>query len=151
MDEERQITRQTDDSHENGDLDEEGLLSDDLEIPEQEERVIRQAIGMFMGFARPASNPLLSRFTSEHITQILNARENNSLRSHERGESEARRAHSAGNSERWLAAWFGTLILAAAVGLIIFFGIRETYEVVTAIIGGLLGFAGGFGVGRMRR
>ena len=97
-------------------------------------------MGLVMGVAGPAGNPLLRRFTSDHITLWLNNREN-----------DARRSHSAANFERWMALWFGTLILATAVGLIVLFGIRETYEVVTAIIGGLLGFAGGFGVGRMRR
>ena len=95
---------------------------------------------MFMGISRPPSDPIRRRITSEHITQIL-----------ENQERSGQRNHSSENSDRWLFVWFGTLILAAAVGLIVFFGIRETYEVVTAIIGGLLGFAGGFGVGRMRR
>ena len=143
MDEESQIVPQSDDG-DNG-------APDDLEDIESEAHLVQRAIGLVMSVVGPTSSPLISRFTPEHITQFLNSRENDSLRSHERSENDARRAHSAGNSERWLTAWFGTLILAAAVGLIVFFGIRETYEVVTAIIGGLLGFAGGFGVGRMRR
>lgn len=137
MNEEGQIVPQSDDD--NDDLDDETSVLDDLANP-GEEHIVRRAMGLVMGVVGPAGNPLLRQFTSDHITLWLNNREN-----------DARRAHSAGNSERWLTAWFGTLILAAAVGLIVFFGIRETYEVVTAIIGGLLGFAGGFGVGRMRR
>lgn len=112
----------------------------DINVPDEQGGILRRALNVFMGFAEPDRNSFLNRLSPEHISQMLNIREN-----------DARRAHSTGNSERWLAAWFGTLILAAAVGLIVFFGIRETYEVVTAIIGGLLGFAGGFGVGKMRR
>ena len=145
MDEEGQLTGQPDEPDGSADLGEGELLSDALNVPPQEERVIRQAVSMFAGFARSTSNPLLNRFTSEHVTQLLNARENDSQRSHERRENESRRSH-------WTIIWFGTLVLFAAVSLIVFFGIRETYEVVTAIIGGLLGFAGGIGVGsRMRR
>ena len=143
MDEESQIVPQSDDGNNDA--------LDDLEDTGNEAHLVQRAIGLMMSVVGPTSSPLISRFTPEHITQFLNSRENDSLRSHERSENDARRAHSAGNSERWMAVWFGTLILGAAVGLIVFFGIRETYEVVTAIIGGLLGFAGGFGVGRMRR
>lgn len=109
-------------------------------LPPEQRSVFRSALSMFMGISRPPSDPIRRRITSEHITQIL-----------ENQERSGQRNHSSENSDRWLFVWFGTLILAAAVGLIVFFGIRETYEVVTAIIGGLLGFAGGFGVGRMRR
>lgn len=143
MDEESQIVPQSDEADNDA--------PDDLDDIGNEAHLVQRAIGLAMSVVGSTSSPLISRFTSEHITQFLNNRENDSLRSHERRENEAQRAHSAGNSERWLTAWFGTLILVAAVGLIVFFGIRETYEVVTAIIGGLLGFAGGFGVGRMRR
>ena len=139
MDEERQIARSNDEIG-NGGIEGDNTSSDDLEISEEEARFIQRATGMIMGVGGFTENPLSRLFTSEHITQSLNQRENDS-----------RRAHSSANFERWIAVWFGTAILAAAVGLIIFFGIRETYEVVTAIIGGLLGFAGGFGVGRMRR
>ena len=132
MDEESQIAPQSDDGNNDA--------PDDLENIGDEAHIVQRAIGLAMSVVGPTSSPLMSRFTPEHITQFLNSRENDSLRSHEKSENDARRAHSAGNSE-----------LAAAVGLIVFFGIRETYEVVTAIIGGLLGFAGGFGVGRMRR
>lgn len=110
-------------------------LQDDLaNLPPEQQRGLQSVLSLVMGIPGPPSDPTRDRITSEHISQVLNHRENESRRSH------------------WTIIWFGTLILAAAVGLIIFFGIRETYEVVTAIIGGLLGFAGGIGVGsRMRR
>lgn len=138
---------------ESGSDDNQLLRSRDMmaDVPPERVRGIRSALNLVLGVRAPASNPLGERITSEHITQALNNRENDSRRISENRENDARRAHSAANSERWLSAWFGTLILFAAIGLIVFFGIRETYEVVTAIIGGLLGFAGGFGVGRMRR
>ena len=137
MDEESQIVPQSDDG--------DNEPPDDLEDIGNEAHLVQRAIGLMMSVVGPTSSPLINRFTSEHITQFLNNRENDSLRSHERRENQSRRSH-------WTVIWFGTLILFAAVGLIVFFGMQETYEVVTAIIGGLLGFAGGIGVGsRLRR
>ena len=116
----------------------------DAQVPYGPQAMLQRALNVFMGFAEPGRNSFVNRLTPAHISQMLEIRE-----------SDARRAHESEISERrhttWLTVWFGTLILLAAVGLIVFFGIRETYEVVTAIIGGLLGFAGGFGVARMRR
>ena len=110
------------------------LQNDLANLPPEQQRGIQSVLSLVMGISGPPSDPARDRITSEHISQALNHRENESRRSH------------------WTVIWFGTLILLAAVGLIVFFGIRETYEVVTAIIGGLLGFAGGLGVGsRMRR
>ena len=110
-------------------------LRDDLgSLPPEQHRGLQSVLSLVMGISGPSTDPARDRITWEHISQALNHRENESRRSH------------------WTVIWFGTLILIAAVGLIVFFGIRETYEVVTAIIGGLLGFAGGIGVGsRMRR
>ena len=110
-------------------------LQDDLSnLPPEQQRGLQSVLSLVMGISGPPSDPTRDRITSEHISQALNHRENESRRFY------------------WTIIWFGTLILAAAVGLIVFFGIRETYEVVTAIIGGLLGFAGGIGVGsRIRR
>ncbi len=139
---ENQITPQNPHANESDDDNIEAMLPDEFlgNLPSEHQRRIGSTLGLSVGISGPIQDPISERITSEHITQVLDNRENAALR-----------AHKAGRSERWLAAWFGTLILAAAVGLIVFFGIRETYEVVTAIIGGLLGFAGGFGVGRIRR
>ena len=140
MDEEGEITPRGEEETDNDAIDDRASTIDGLAIPQEEANIVQRALGLVMGVVGPTGNPLLRRITSDHITQWLNNRENAD-----------RRAHSAANFERWILVWFGTIILVAAVGLIVLFGIRETYEVVTAIIGGLLGFAGGFGVGKMRR
>jgi hypothetical protein len=97
-----------------------------------------------MGISGPPSDPLRGRITEEHITQILNGQENEYQRAHESENSERRRT-------TWLTAWFGTLGVGTLIALTMFFGVREQYEIIAAIVTGVLGFAGGFGVGRMRR
>ena len=115
MDEESPTTPQSDDETGNDNLDDEASIPDGLDFPGEQAHIVQRAMGLVMGVVGPMGNPLIRRLTSDHITLWLNNREN-----------DARRAHSAGNSDRWLTAWFGTLILVAAVGIIVFFGIRET-------------------------
>ena len=85
-------------------------------------------------------NPLLRTLTSEHILKILDNRD----RSDER-------AHTSEASERRYRFLYFVIGLIAAIGLLVFFSATNDREMLTTVLVALLGFAGGFGLGRTTR
>ena len=132
--EERQIVPHEPDSDDFDDGDDQFPIPKEMldSLPPEQRSVFRSALSMSMGIFRPPTDPIRRRITSEHITQIL-----------ENQEKSDQRYHSSENSDRWLLAWFGTMGVLATIGLTLFFGIREQYDIIAAIVTGVLGFAGG--------
>lgn len=108
------------------------------ELPEQRRRRITQYTSMLAQFAGPVFNPVLRRVTPEHITQILANSEAQNQR-----DAEANKSHRRYNFLYFLAT------LIALLAVLFFFGIREQYDLLLNIAIGILGFGGGFGVGKL--
>ena len=85
-------------------------------------------------------NPILRTLTSEHLSKILDNRD----RSDER-------AHTSEASERRYRFLYFLIGLIAAIALLVFFSVTNNREMLTNVLIALLGFAGGFGLGRTRR
>lgn len=85
-------------------------------------------------------NPILRILTSEHILKILDNRD----RSDER-------AHTSEASERRYRFLYFLIGLVAAIALLVFFSVTNEREMLTNVLIALLGFAGGFGLGRTTR
>lgn len=85
-------------------------------------------------------NPILRILTSEHILKMLDNRD----RSDER-------AHTSEASERRYRFLYFLIGLVAAIALLVFFSVTNEREMLTNVLIALLGFAGGFGLGRTTR
>lgn len=85
-------------------------------------------------------NPILRILTSEHILKMLDNRD----RSDER-------AHTSEASERRYRFLYFLIGLVAAIALLVFFSVTNEREMLTNVLIALLGFVGGFGLGRARR
>lgn len=97
-------------------------------------------IARFTSVSVPRSNPLHQRITSEHILKMLDNRD----RSDER-------AHTSEASERRYRFLYFLIGLVAAIALLVFFSVTNEREMLTNVLIALLGFVGGFGLGRARR
>ena len=85
-------------------------------------------------------NPILRALTPEHLSKILDNRD----RSDER-------AHTSEASERRYRFLYFLIGLIAAIALLVFFSVTNEREMLTTVLVALLGFAGGFGLGRTTR
>ena len=85
-------------------------------------------------------NPILRAITPEHISKMLDNRD----RSDER-------AHTSDGSDRRYRFLYFLIGLIAAIGLLVFFSATNDREMLTTVLVALLGFAGGFGLGRTTR
>ena len=97
-------------------------------------------IARFTSVSVPRSNPLHQRITSEHIGQII-----------DKSERDSERAHTSEASERRYRFLYFLIGLVAAIALLVFFSVTNEREMLTNVLIALLGFAGGFGLGRARR
>ena len=114
------------------------IPQDILERMEPQDRsIITRAFSSITQVGGPVFNPVLRRITSEHITQIIHNSEAQSNR-----DAEADKAN-----RRYQFAYF-VLGLTALIFLLVFFTIREQYNVLAAVITGAMGFGSGFGVGK---
>ena len=102
--------------------------------PQGRERVTR-SFATIVRFSGPDFNPVSRRLTSEHITQALNNAADQNQR-----EAEAERSN-----RRYKFLYFA-LALIAVVFVLVFFSIREQYDVLVPIATGIMGFAAGVGV-----
>ena len=107
-------------------------------MPPEVRRSITRTSASLTSFAGPASDPVLSRVTSEHITQLIT-----------NSESQSSRDADAEKSNRRYQFLYFILALAALLFLLVFFTIREQYDLLTAVVTGAMGFGGGFGIGRL--
>ena len=119
---------------------ESGLPPEVLEnLPPEARREVIRAFSMMTGFTGPVVNPALNRITSEHINKIIDYTE-----------ADSRRESESESSIRKYAFAYFALELCALLALILFFGVREQWAVISSIITGILGFGGGFGLGISR-
>ena len=96
-----------------------------------------QAFSSTTQVAGPIFNPIVHRVTSDHITQVINNTEAQSSRD----------AEAAKSNRRYQFVYF-IVALAALLFLLVFFTVREQYELLAAVVTGAMGFGSGFGVGK---
>ena len=101
---------------------------------------ITNLVARITSVSGPRPNPLHQRVTSEHIGQII-----------DKSERDSERAHTSGASERRYRFLYFLIGLIAAIGLLVFFSATNDREMLTTVLVALLGFAGGFGLGRTTR
>ena len=109
-------------------------------LPTEGRRKITRAFLSMTQYAGPMFNPIFRRITSEHLTKILDSTESENIR-----------VHGSSASERKYQFAYFVLGLGAIVALLIFFAVREQYEILAAVVTGALGFGGGSGVGKLSR
>lgn len=102
--------------------------------------LVANFITRFTSVSVPRSNPLHQRITSEHIGQII-----------DKSERDSERAHTSEASERRYRFLYFLIGLVAAIALLVFFSVTNEREMLTNVLIALLGFAGGFGLGRTTR
>ena len=109
-------------------------------VPREHRQAVVRAITSITQFAGPALNPLFQRLTSEHVSKIIDNRENQSVREH----------GADGSRRNYQFAYFlvgGTV----AVGLIVFFTLTDNRDLLPPIVTGITGFLGGLAVGQRFR
>ena len=115
----------------------EGLVA---HLPPEEKRVLTRAITSFTQYAGPMMNPLLRKITPEHIDKIIDHTESDSKRDHDTTRS----------TRRFAFAYFVASLLALGF-LVWFLTSSEETSLLQTIVTGILGFGGGFGVGKLTR
>ena len=105
--------------------------------PEMRSEVTR-AVSSITQVAAPIFNPVLQRVTSDHLTQIINNVDTQSDR-----EAEAEKS----NRRYQFAYFFVTIVVI--LGLLVFFAIREQYNVLIPVVTGITGLGSGFGIGKL--
>ena len=105
--------------------------------PEMRSEVTR-AVSSITQVAAPIFNPVLQRVTSDHLTQIINNVDTQSDR-----EAEAEKSN-----RRYQFAYFFVAIVVI-LGLLVFFAIREQYNVLIPVVTGITGLGSGFGIGKL--
>ena len=106
-------------------------------IPPENRRLVIRAVSTITQISGPNFNPALRQVTSEHITQLIN-----------NSEAQSNRDAEADKSTRRYQFLYFIVALAALLFLLIFFTIREQYELLAAVITGAMGFGSGFGIGK---
>ena len=150
--------REVEDNADNGDIlpageesshppDEQGF-DPDVSIPEEileqfppeARRMFRAVQAGAIQIAGPVANPIYQQVTSEHITQIINSNENDSVRDHDVGKSQRRYQFA------YFASGAGIL-----VGLLVFFIDSGNRDLITPLLTAVAGFAGGLGTSQFFR
>lgn len=108
--------------------------------PEVREDITRTLTTRYTSVQIPRINPVREQVTSEHISTALNNRE----RANER-------EHNEKTSIRRYQFLYFLIGLLAAIALIVFFSLTGDRITLTTVIVTLVGFVGGFGVGRGTR
>ena len=132
-------------SEDEGQQEEEGPLSlipkEVLEsLPEEQRGHLSRVFSMFTQFAGPAIHPILQKVTTEHVSVILANLEKREVREHQ----------SEGSWRRYQLLYFA-LSVSVVTGLIIYFTASGNTSLVAAILSGIAGLVGGYGVGRANR
>ena len=109
-------------------------------VPPESRGRITRSISIFTSIGGERFNPLFRRLSPEHISAMLESSERN-----------AEREHSSQASARRYQFLYFLIGLLAAVGLIVFFSLTDDKVTLTTVIVAILGFVGGFGVGRTTR
>lgn len=104
--------------------------------PESRGRVTR-SFSSITQFASPVFNPVLQRITSEHISQVIS---NAAAQSNREAEAEK-------SNRRYQFSYF-VVTIVALLSLLVFFAIREQYNVLIPVVTGITGLGSGFGIGK---
>lgn len=115
----------------------EGLVES---LPPEDKKVLTRVIASFTQYAGPAMNPLTRKITSEHINKIIDYTEADSERNHDASRS----------TRRYAYAYFATSLVALGF-LVWYLASNDETNLLQNIITGILGFGGGFGVGKLIR
>ena len=111
------------------------------EIAPDDRSIFTRTISSFAAqFIAPVVNPIFEKFTSDHISTIIDNAENERIR-----ESEADKSR-----RKYQFAYF-LIGLFAFIGLIVFFTLTDNGELIVPLITGALGFFGGLAAGRYTR
>lgn len=105
-------------------------------VPREHRQAISRAFSSVTQFAAPVFNPIFQKVTSEHVSQIIDNIEKDSVREHD-----------ADKARRWFQFAYFVLGAGATIGLIVFFIISDNGEFVPPIITGIAGFLGGLAAG----
>ena len=89
-------------------------------------------------FAAPVFSPVLQRINSGHIDKII-----------DNAESQSRREAEAEKSNRRYQFAYFTVTIVALFSLLVFFAIREQYNVLIPVVTGITGLGSGFGIGKL--
>ena len=126
------------DSEENGDH--HPIPSELLErVPPEHRRAVISAVSSFTQLAGPVLNPIFQRITSDHVSSIIDNRENESIREHE-----------ADKSRRKYQFWYFLIAICVVVGLILLFITTDNRDMITPLLAAIAGFLGGLGFQRFR-
>ena len=119
------------------------LISSDAldKMPPDDRSTLTRTISAFAAqFVAPVVNPIYEKFTSDHISTIIDNAENERIR-----ESDADKSR-----RRYQFIYYFTGLLAI-IGLAVFFTLNDNEELIAAIVTGALGFFGGLAAGRYNR
>ena len=105
--------------------------------PEMRSAVIQASLSTTQ-FSTPVLNPVLQRVRPEHITQIINNVDTQSNR-----EAEAEKSN-----RRYQFSYF-IVTIVVLLALLVFFAIREQYNVLIPVVTGITGLGSGFGIGKL--
>ena len=109
-------------------------------IPAEHRSTFVRSISSFAQFVAPAINPVFEKFTSAHISTII-----------ENAENERVRENQADKSRRQYQFAYFLIGLLAIIGLVVFFTLTDNRDLIAAIITGAMGFLGGLAAGRYTR
>ena len=111
------------------------------EMAPDDRSIITRTMSSFAAqFIAPVVNPIFEKFTSDHISTIIDNAENERIR-----ESEA------DNSRRRYQFIYYFTGLIAIIGLLVFFTLTDNRDLIAPIVTGALGFLGGLAAGRYNR
>lgn len=117
------------------------IPSDLLEsVPPEHRPAVFRAFSSVTQLAGPIFNPIFQRITSDHISRIIDNRENESVREHE-----------ADGSRRKYQFAYAILVSIIIVGLIVFFTLSDNRDLIAPLVAAVAGFLGGFAAGQRFR
>ena len=119
------------------------ILPDEIieKFPPEDRKQIQRIFSSMVvsGYSGPMQNPLARKLNEGHITKIID----NTEKEDQRLFQNAREERKVG-----LTVFFGILI--PVVGLLVFFTLSNKIEVLIPMLSALVGFGGGYGIGRTR-
>ena len=113
---------------------------EEYSIPPEQQQAIIRAFGSVTRVTTPVFSPIFQHFTSDHVSSIIDSRENESIREHE-SESSRRKYQFA----------YAILVALVVVGLIILFTLTDNRDLIAPLVAAIAGFLGGFAAGQRFR
>ena len=109
-------------------------------IPSEQQQAITRAFSSITRVTSPVFNPIFERFTSDHVSRMIDNVENRDIREHE-GDSSRRKYQFA----------YAVLVSLMIVGLIVFFTLSDNRDLIAPLVAAVAGFLGGFAAGQRFR